>query len=151
MEGDDLSYELEMAMEGVARTFHVRAPPEGRTVAGGHGDLSRVWLATRSSEPPGGVLWLLDLRDAANVAGAATTAVALVSLLRDVVEGILRREAGVDVIALLAMGGSLALEEYLAGARDRADARHGGSAPSATRIAERTGSSRRSSTVRPER
>jgi THAP4-like, heme-binding beta-barrel domain len=24
MEGDDLSYELEMAMEGVARTFHVR-------------------------------------------------------------------------------------------------------------------------------
>lgn len=25
MEGDDLTYELEMAMEGVARTFHVRA------------------------------------------------------------------------------------------------------------------------------
>ena len=25
MEGDDLSYELEMAMEGVGRTFHVRA------------------------------------------------------------------------------------------------------------------------------
>ncbi len=38
------------------------------------------------------------------------------SLLRDVVIGLLRRQPGVDVIALLAMGGSLALEEYLAGA-----------------------------------
>jgi heavy metal translocating P-type ATPase len=47
---------------------------------------------------------------------AVTTAVALVSLLRDVVIGLLRRQPGVDVIALLAMGGSLALEEYLAGA-----------------------------------
>ena len=54
--------------------------------------------------------------DAANVAWAVTTAVALVSLLRDVVIGLLRRQPGVDVIALLAMGGSLALEEYLAGA-----------------------------------
>ncbi len=83
----------------------------------GRRDLSRVWLATSIlGILTGGVLWLLDLRDAANVAWAATTAVALVSLLRDVVEGILRRQAGVDVIALLAMGGSLALEEYLAGA-----------------------------------
>ena len=80
-------------------------------------DLSRVWLATSVvGILTGGVLWSLDLRDAADVAWAATTIVALVSLLRDVVEGILRREAGVDLIALLAMVGSLALDEYLAGA-----------------------------------
>jgi heavy metal translocating P-type ATPase len=39
-----------------------------------------------------------------------------VSLLREVVTGLLRRQPGVDVIAVLAMGGSLALGEYLAGA-----------------------------------
>jgi heavy metal translocating P-type ATPase len=80
-------------------------------------DLSRVWLATSVvGILTGGVLWLLDLPDAANVAWAATTVVALASLLRDVIEGLMRRRTGIDVIALLAMGGSLALEEYLAGA-----------------------------------
>ncbi len=80
-------------------------------------DLSRVWLATAVvGILAGGVLWLMDLPDAANVAWAVTTVIALASLLRDVIEGIMRRTAGVDVIALLAMGGSLALEEYLAGA-----------------------------------
>ena len=80
-------------------------------------DLSRVWLATSIvGILTGGVLWLLDLPDAADVAWTVTTVVALVSLLRDVVEGLMRRQPGVDVIALLAMGGSLALEQYLAGA-----------------------------------
>ena len=80
-------------------------------------DLSRIWLGTSIlGILTGGVLWLLDLRDAANVAWAVTTVIALVSLLRDVIEGLLRRQPGVDVIALLAMGGSLALEQYLAGA-----------------------------------
>ncbi|MGH2679375.1 MAG: heavy metal translocating P-type ATPase [Actinomycetota bacterium] len=83
----------------------------------GSRDLSRVWLATSIlGITSGGVLWLLDLRGAADAAWAATTAIALVSLLRDVVTGLLRRQPGVDVIALLAMGGSLALGEYLAGA-----------------------------------
>ena len=80
-------------------------------------DLSRVWLATSIlGILTGGVLWLLDMPDAANVAWTVTTVLALVSLLRDVVEGLMRRQPGVDVIALLAMGGSLALEQYLAGA-----------------------------------
>ena len=80
-------------------------------------DLSRVWLATSIlGILTGGALWLLDLPDAANVAWTVTTVLALVSLLRDVVEGLMRRQPGVDVIALLAMGGSLALEQYLAGA-----------------------------------
>ena len=80
-------------------------------------DLSRVWLATSIlGLASGGVLWLLDLHDAANVVWAVTTVVALLTLLREVVAGLLRREPGVDVIALLAMGGSLGLEQYLAGA-----------------------------------
>jgi heavy metal translocating P-type ATPase len=87
------------------------------TVADLEKDLSRVWLATSIlGILTGGALWLLDLPDAANVAWTVTTVVALVSLLRDVVEGLMRRQPGVDVIALLAMGGSLALEQYLAGA-----------------------------------
>ncbi|MCD6022061.1 MAG: copper-exporting ATPase [Actinomycetia bacterium] len=86
-------------------------------MAVGSRDLSRVWLATSIlGLATGGVLTWMGLPDAANVAWAVTTAVALVSLLRDVVIGLLRRQPGVDVIALLAMGGSLALEEYLAGA-----------------------------------
>jgi heavy metal translocating P-type ATPase len=87
------------------------------TVADLEKDLSRVWLATSIlGILTGGALWLLDLPDAANVAWTVTTVLALVSLLRDVVEGLMRRQPGVDVIALLAMGGSLALEQYLAGA-----------------------------------
>ena len=86
-------------------------------MAVGSRDLSRVWLATSIlGLATGGVLTWMGRPDAANVAWAVTTAVALVSLLRDVVIGLLRRQPGVDVIALLAMGGSLALEEYLAGA-----------------------------------
>jgi heavy metal translocating P-type ATPase len=87
------------------------------TVADLERDLSRVWLSSSIlGILTGGVLWLLDLPDAANIAWEITTVVALVSLLRDVVEGLMRRQPGVDVIALLAMGGSLALEQYLAGA-----------------------------------
>jgi heavy metal translocating P-type ATPase len=80
-------------------------------------DLSRVWLATSLlGILTGAALWALDLPDVANAAWTVTTVVALVSLLRDVVRGLIRRRAGVDVIALLAMSGSLALEQYLAGA-----------------------------------
>ncbi len=86
-------------------------------MAGDGRDLSRVWLATSLvGIATGGVLWLSDLHDAAGTAWAITTAVALVSLLRDVVVGLLERRPGVDVIALLAMAGSLGLRQYLAGA-----------------------------------
>jgi len=88
------------------------------TVAGdGERDLSRLWLVTSIvGITLGGLLWLFDQPDAADVAWIVTTVIALVSLLRDVVTGLIQRQAGVDVLALLAMGGSLALEEYLAGA-----------------------------------
>jgi heavy metal translocating P-type ATPase len=85
--------------------------------AEGERDLSRLWLATSVvGITLGGLLWLFDRSDAADVAWIVTTVIALVSLLRDVVTGLIQRQAGVDVLALLAMGGSLALEEYLAGA-----------------------------------
>ena len=64
----------------------------------------------------GGILWLSGSHDAAHVAWAVTTWIGLVPLAWKTVAGLIRREAGVDLIALLAMGGSLALDEYLAGA-----------------------------------
>jgi heavy metal translocating P-type ATPase len=54
--------------------------------------------------------------DLAHIAWAVTTAVGAIPLGIDVVRGIARREPGVDLIALLAIVGSLALQEYLAGA-----------------------------------
>ena len=50
------------------------------------------------------------------MAWAVTTWIGLVPLAWTTIRGLIRREAGVDLIALLAMGGSLALDEYLAGA-----------------------------------
>jgi heavy metal translocating P-type ATPase len=80
-------------------------------------DLSRLWLAVSIvGIAIGGVLRLTGMPDAAQVAWAVTTILALLSLLREVSVGLLRREPGVDVIALLAMAGSLALGEFLAGA-----------------------------------
>ena len=80
-------------------------------------DLSDLWLATAVvGIVAGGVFSLSDQPDAANVAWAVTTAIGLVPMAKDVVSGLLRGEAGVDVIALLAMVGALALGEYLAGA-----------------------------------
>jgi heavy metal translocating P-type ATPase len=47
---------------------------------------------------------------------AATTAVALIPLIGSIVASLRRGQMGVDAIALLAMGGSLVLGQYLAGA-----------------------------------
>jgi heavy metal translocating P-type ATPase len=64
----------------------------------------------------GGVLWLADAHDAANAAWAATTAIGIVPIAWEVARGIVQRQPGVDLIAVLAMAGALALGEYLAGA-----------------------------------
>jgi heavy metal translocating P-type ATPase len=64
----------------------------------------------------GGLLRLAGEPDAAQVAWAVTTAVGLVPIAWEVVAGITRRQPGVDLIAVLAMAGALALGEYLAGA-----------------------------------
>jgi heavy metal translocating P-type ATPase len=64
----------------------------------------------------GAAAWLTGHAGMAHWIWAGTTAVALLPLLVQVVVSLARGEVGVDVIALLAMGGSLALGEYLAGA-----------------------------------
>jgi len=52
----------------------------------------------------------------AHAAWALTALAGFVPLATTVVRGLLRRETGVDIIALLAIAGALALQEYLAGA-----------------------------------
>jgi heavy metal translocating P-type ATPase len=61
-------------------------------------------------------LLLLGHRTAADWLWAATTAFLLVPLAVSVLRSLLRRDIGVDAIALVAMAGALALHEYLAGA-----------------------------------
>jgi heavy metal translocating P-type ATPase len=86
---------------------------EGRSTR----DLTYLWLGVSViGISVGGILWLSGSHDAAHVAWAATTWIGLVPLAWKTITGLIRREAGVDLIALLAMGGSLALDEYLAGA-----------------------------------
>jgi heavy metal translocating P-type ATPase len=64
----------------------------------------------------GGLLYAIVGSDAADVAWAATVAVMLVPLGWTVLRSIAHGDLGVDLIALLAMAGALALGEYLAGA-----------------------------------
>ena len=62
------------------------------------------------------VLHLLGVDAPAHLAWAATTALLLVPLTVSVTRTLLRRDVGVDAIALVSMAGALALGEYLAGA-----------------------------------
>ncbi len=64
----------------------------------------------------GGGLRLAGQLGAANAALAAATAVSLLPLTAGVVRDLLRSKFGVDVIALLAMAGALAIREFLAAA-----------------------------------
>jgi heavy metal translocating P-type ATPase len=64
----------------------------------------------------GAVLWLAGAHTAADLAWAAAVVLALIPLTISVVRDLLQRETGVDLIALLAMAGSLILGQYLAGA-----------------------------------
>ena len=64
----------------------------------------------------GGLLHLAGRSDAGDVAWAITTAVGIVPVAWEVLVAIRHREAGVDLIALLAMAGALAFGAYSAGA-----------------------------------
>lgn len=64
----------------------------------------------------GGALALAGLVEASRWAWAITTFVILFPTALSVFRGLLRRETGVDLIAILAMAGALILREYLAGA-----------------------------------
>jgi heavy metal translocating P-type ATPase len=79
--------------------------------------LKRLVLAvTVAGICAGAAAWFAGLPEVAHVAWAAATAVALVPLTFSVVRALLAGRAGVDIIALLAMAGALALHQYLAGA-----------------------------------
>ncbi len=64
----------------------------------------------------GGAGWLAGFPRAAHLAWAATTIVCLLPLAFLVVRDLARGKLGVDVIAVLAMAGALAVDEHLAGA-----------------------------------
>ncbi len=64
----------------------------------------------------GGLLALVSLPEPADAVWAATVAVMLLPLTWSVARALIGGKLGVDLIALLAMAGALALGEYLAGA-----------------------------------
>jgi heavy metal translocating P-type ATPase len=64
----------------------------------------------------GGIAYFADYRTAADIAWIFTTVAAAVPVGISIVRELLRRNAGVDVIALMAMAGSIILGEYFAGA-----------------------------------
>ena len=57
-----------------------------------------------------------DAHTAANAVWAVVTGALLIPLTWSVIRSLLRRDVGVDAIALVAMAGALALQEFLAGA-----------------------------------
>jgi heavy metal translocating P-type ATPase len=73
-------------------------------------------VAALSGIAVGGLLALLDGAAPADAVWAATVAFMLVPLTWSVARSLWHGDIGVDVIALLAMAGALALGEYLAGA-----------------------------------
>ena len=73
-------------------------------------------LAPLAAIAAGGVLHLTGNGEAGDTAWAIVTAAMLVALSWSVARSLLHGEVGVDAIALVAMAGSLALGEYLAGA-----------------------------------
>ncbi len=64
----------------------------------------------------GGVAWLLSADTAANVSWFAGTALGLVVSVWWTIDGIRRRQPGVDIIAVLALAGAFAVNEPFAGA-----------------------------------
>ena len=64
----------------------------------------------------GGVAWLLGAHSVADVCWIAGTAAAILPALWWVISSIRAGRVGVDVLAVLSLGGALAVREYLAGA-----------------------------------
>ncbi len=77
----------------------------------------RTWLLFAAvGTAAGAVAWLADSDAAADAFWIATILVALAPMALSVLDDLRRGETGVDVIALLALAGALALGEYAAGA-----------------------------------
>jgi len=80
------------------------------------GNSTLIPLLVFGSGIAGGLCWLAGQHVAADYAWALAIVLALVPLGISVAQDLLRKETGVDLIALLAMGGALLLGQYLAGA-----------------------------------
>ena len=92
-----------------SRPTRPEAPPlEGSPLA--------ILLAVLGAVVIGATLWLAGAHSAADIAWAVAVTLALIPLGISVTRDLLHRETGVDLIALLAMAGSLMLGQYLAGA-----------------------------------
>ncbi|HYF10969.1 MAG TPA: heavy metal translocating P-type ATPase [Actinomycetota bacterium] len=79
--------------------------------------VSSVFLALSAvGITAGAALRVADEHATADLVWGITTAIGLLPIAWEVTTGILRREPGVDLIAVLAMVGALAFGEYLAGA-----------------------------------
>ena len=74
-----------------------------------------VAIAALTGVVAGLALASLDRHRAADSVWAAVTAMLLVPLTVSVGRSLLRRDVGVDAIALVAMAGALAMHQYLAG------------------------------------
>ena len=72
--------------------------------------------AVAATVAAGGVARVLGAATTSNVLWALTTVATLIPALLTVARDLLRRRAGVDVVAALALAGSLAVGEFLAGA-----------------------------------
>jgi len=96
-----------------AATSMVRSVARGRAASASGRALvvvAAIGIAT------GGLLWLIGPADASGLAWAATAALVLVPLTWSVARALVRRDVGVDAIALVAIVSALALREYLAAA-----------------------------------
>lgn len=87
--------------------------PEPGTEKGGS---VTILVSVLAGLAAGGALWIAGWHDLADVAWALAVFMALVPLSISVARDLLNRKTGVDLIALLAMSGSLLLDQYLAGA-----------------------------------
>ena len=76
----------------------------------------RILVVVAAALGIGGGLWIAGDKEAADVAWALAVGLALAPLAVSVGRDLLAKKTGVDVIALLAMGGALGLQQYLAGA-----------------------------------
>ncbi|MGW3449324.1 heavy metal translocating P-type ATPase [Streptomyces sp. NPDC001076] len=71
---------------------------------------------TTAALTAGAVAWLLGARDLADLCWGLGTVAAVVPAATWVLEALRRGQTGVDLIAVVALGGTLAVGEYLAGA-----------------------------------
>ncbi|MFI9357958.1 heavy metal translocating P-type ATPase [Streptomyces lydicus] len=79
--------------------------------------LEPVLLAvTAAALAAGGAAWLVGARDLADLCWGLGTVAAIVPAVAWVLSALRQHHAGVDLIAVLALGGTLAVGEYLAGA-----------------------------------